>query len=302
MDILRRFLLKISYLSFLISLILFLFFGHLFYKYVTKDNMDYFVAQQTENVVELAANIEEKTEELVIDLEKKTKDLVIAAKNAQAQAIQKREERQAKQVTPLASVSSISTSESIPEYSSDTFLSTSNGADLVYYNQGNEPWGSIIYGGQDTLAKYGCGPTVLSMVLSTFLKEDITPKDTAEWAFENGYYASQSGSYHTIIPDGATAFGLDVTSLDRPSSQVILEELKQGKLIVVLMNTGAFTNQGHFLILRDYTADGQLLVADSQNLEHSNIPWDINLILNEAKYYASAGGPFWSIGPSETNS
>ncbi len=133
------------------------------------------------------------------------------------------------------------------------------------------------------------------MVLSTFTENEITPDMAAKWAFDNGHFSHNSGSYHSIIPDGAKSFGLQSKSLEKPSKEIIFDELNKGNLVVVLMNKGIFTSQGHFIILRGVTPEGKVLIADSQSLENSGQQWDIQTILDEAKYAANYGGPFWSI-------
>ncbi len=180
-------------------------------------------------------------------------------------------------------------------YESNVFLPTTATNPLVYYNQTEEPWRDALYGPNNPIGKYGCGPTSLSMVLSTLLEENYTPLYMANWAYENGYFANYSGSYHSLIPEGAEAFGLVSTSLYYPSKEDIYQELSKGNLIIVLLGRGTLTQAGHFVVLRDFTEEGEILLGDSQSLDFSTQPWDINIILDEAKYYANSGGPFWSI-------
>ena len=78
---------------------------------------------------------------------------------------------------------------------------------LCYYNQTEEPWGSQTYGPVDLIADTGCGPTVLAMVVSTLSEEAVTPKEMADWAYENGYCSIGSGSFHTLIGEGLSSFG-----------------------------------------------------------------------------------------------
>lgn len=180
-------------------------------------------------------------------------------------------------------------------FTSTTLLSTQGEHELVYYNQTAEPWRNMEYGPNNTIAKYGCGPTSMAMVLSTFLQEDITPETASRWAYNNNYFAHNSGSYHSLIPEMAEAYGLEWKSLRLPTKNDLINELNDGNLIVVLLGYGTFASAGHFVVLRDVSESGEIYMADSQSDYNSLQAWDPDLFLNEAKYYANSGGPFWSI-------
>lgn len=170
------------------------------------------------------------------------------------------------------------------------------GCNIIYYKQNDSRWADKIYGGNDTIGIYGCGPTVLAMVVSSLTEDKIKPDTMANWAYNNGYFCQGSGSYHSLIPEGATSFGLSVTNLNTPTPDVIRQELSTGKIIVALMDEGYFTSGGHFIILRSSTLDGKIMIVDPMSLENSQTPWDIDFILNESKKKANSGGPMWSIG------
>ncbi len=191
------------------------------------------------------------------------------------------------EVTPAETVS--------PEDTGKEVILKSDTLNVVYYSQTDPRWKDEIYGTANTIGVYGCGPTALAMVLSTLTDETVTPLDAAKWAYDNGHFSNNKGSYHSIIPSGAEKHGLNCESLVNPTKQTIIDELSDGKMIVVLMNKGTFTSEGHFIILRGITEDSKVLIADPKSLDNSNVPWDIDLILNEAKYTASYGGPFWAI-------
>lgn len=78
---------------------------------------------------------------------------------------------------------------------------------VVYYNQLDERWKNLPYG-TDDIGGYACGPTSMSIVVSSLTSETIDPPHMAQWAYENGYWASKSGSYHTLIPGAASSWGL----------------------------------------------------------------------------------------------
>ena len=166
---------------------------------------------------------------------------------------------------------------------------------VQYYNQLDVRWNSMPYG-TDNIGGYACGPTAMSIVISSLTEDKVDPPYMAQWAYENGYWCSQSGSYHTLIPGAARAWRLPVQGYGISSAKELREALKDGKLIVALMSKGHFTSGGHFIVLRGLTDGGKVLVADPSSYTRSLKEWDISIILNEASRSAGAGGPFWVIG------
>ena len=165
---------------------------------------------------------------------------------------------------------------------------------VVYYNQLDKRYASKPYG-TDDIGTYGCGPTCMAMVVSSLTNETVDPVEMAHWAYENGYWCSKSGSYHSLIPGAAKAWGLLVQGCGKTEGQRIVDALSQGKLVVAIMLKGHFTSSGHFIVLRG-VENGKILVADPANYTRSQQTWDLSIILNEASGRAGAGGPFWIIG------
>ena len=165
---------------------------------------------------------------------------------------------------------------------------------VVYYNQLDKRYASKPYG-TDNIGTYGCGPTCMAMVVSSLTNETVDPVEMARWAYENGYWGSRSGSYHSLIPGAAKAWGLPVQGCGKTEGQRIVDALSQGKLVVAIMLKGHFTSSGHFIVLRG-VENGKILVADPANYTRSQQAWDLSIILNEASGRAGAGGPFWIIG------
>ena len=165
---------------------------------------------------------------------------------------------------------------------------------VVYYNQLDKRYAHKPYG-TDDIGTYGCGPTCMAMVVSSLTNEMVDPGEMARWAYENGYWCSRSGSYHSLIPGAAKAWGLPVQGCGKTEGQRIVDALSQGKLVVAIMLKGHFTSSGHFIVLRG-VENGKILVADPANYTRSQQAWDLAIILNEASGRAGAGGPFWIIG------
>lgn len=168
---------------------------------------------------------------------------------------------------------------------------------LTYYNQSDARWGGYLYGGQDPLRAYGCGPTVLAMLVSSFTARTIQPPEMSDWAAANRYWSPQSGSQHSLIPEGAAAFGLRAVPFQNLTPEGVLAELASGHILVALMGPGHFTSSGHFIIIADYWSGSQVRVVDPANLERTQTPWELDVILSELSRSANAGGPVWSISP-----
>ncbi|AMJ42369.1 C39 family peptidase [Anaerotignum propionicum] len=263
--------------AFVGTYISFLFFLYLFATRVTPWDVDYFIKGVSQHASQLVLTL--KTEKAAFDAKREAAALAKALA-AEKKAAEKKESAKKKD----------------KETETDETILHSDTIDLIYYSQNDSRWKTKIYGGDNIIGVFGCGPTTLAMVVSSLTENEVTPETTAKWAFDNGHFCNNSGSYHSIIPKGAQNYGLSSKSLKSPTKETIVQELSNGKLVVVLMDRGLFTSQGHFIILRGVTPKGQVLIADSQSPENSKQTWDIQTILDEAKYSASSGGPFWSIG------
>lgn len=174
---------------------------------------------------------------------------------------------------------------------------TDGGMEVKYFNQLDSRWADEPYGyAGSTVGSSGCGPTSLSIVVSTLTNQTVIPPDMCEWAYQNGYLCQGSGSYHSLIPNGARHFGLTVEGCSASELQKIVDALSSGKLVIAIMSKGSFTTGGHFIVLRGVTADGKILVADPASKSRSEQEWDLSLICAEANKNAGSGGPFWCIG------
>jgi hypothetical protein len=174
-------------------------------------------------------------------------------------------------------------------------LLSSGSTQVVYFNQLDSRWAEILYGTSSTIGEAGCGPTALAMIVSTLTGTYHDPVEISEWSVAHGYRCEGNGSYHSLIPDGARAFGLQAEGATAKDAAKIAEALADGKLVGAIMGAGHFTSSGHFIVLRGITADGKILVADPASKSRSEKEWDFDIILNEAQKGAGAGGPFWII-------
>ena len=180
----------------------------------------------------------------------------------------------------------------------NVYLDTAMGP-MSYYNQHDSHWGSYLYGGQDTISKYGCGPTTAAMIVSAFgnVNGSITPKEMANWSASYGYFAPKSGSYHDYIPAVLSAFDLIVDSVKdgERTPEHIADLLNSGHILVALMGKGALTNGGHFIIITKQNPNGTVCIADPNSYNNTNKEWNPAQLMRELKKNYDAGGPLWSI-------
>ena len=171
---------------------------------------------------------------------------------------------------------------------------TDGGMEVMYYNQMDERWADVMYGTSSTIGQGGCGPTSMAIVVSTLTGEAHDPVELARWSVANGHRCEGNGSYHSLIPTAASAYGLSCErNLD---AQGIVDALSSRKLVVVIMSEGHFTRGGHFIVLRGVTGEGKILVADPASYGRSEQEWDLSIIMDEANKAAGSGGPYWAIG------
>ena len=182
-------------------------------------------------------------------------------------------------------------------------LDTSMGP-MYYYNQGDTRWSSYLYGGSDPMQQYGCGPTAAAMLISSFTNggEAITPVTIADWSAANGYYAPQSGSYHSLIPAVLTAYGFHVESVTDHSPQNAASLLSSGHILVALMGKGSLTQNGHFVLITKLLPDGNVSIADPNSFANSTCEWELPLLMGELKKVYDSGAPLWAVSMAASNS
>lgn len=164
--------------------------------------------------------------------------------------------------------------------------------ELAYFNQGEEPWASASFG-PDQIKGFGCGPTAMSMVVSTLSGQVVDPARMAQLAAQQGYCAPGSGSYLSVVEGMARYFGLTAQPCGEISAGELCQRLASGQLMVALMGPGHFTTGGHFIVLRGATLTGKVLVADPNSRERSLALWEPQLILDELSASRTDGAPLW---------
>lgn len=176
---------------------------------------------------------------------------------------------------------------------------------IVYYNQGDYP--NVAYG-SSTLAKSGCAPTSMAIVISTLTGQNVTPKQTGDYAAANGCYVSGAGSTHNTPNLLAAHWGLNC--YETSSLNDVKSALTSKKMVVCLI-TGTSkspgksyrdsSHGGHFMVLYGYDRNtDQVYTADcgsraKSTCVNSSVKWNINIFAS-----LDQGGvvkhSYWIIG------
>lgn len=173
-------------------------------------------------------------------------------------------------------------------------LDTSIGP-MLYYNQADSRWGNYLYGGQDPMKKYGCGPTAVAMIINSFSPAPITPVTAADWAAANGCYAPQGGSYHNLITDALSSHGIPVESVKQRTADNASSLLDNGHILIALMGKGALTDNGHFILITERLDNGNVRIADPNSYENSTKEWNLEQLMSELKQSYDSGAPLWAV-------
>lgn len=166
---------------------------------------------------------------------------------------------------------------------------------VTHYYQNDPKWKDYLYGGYDPLEKYGCGPTAVSIVISSLTSNKITPPKMADWAYQNNYWAYRSGSFHSLIPNACKNFGLNVEKLYLLDENSIRDVLEMDKLIICLMGPGHFTERGHYIVIHGMYADGTLAISDPYSKSNTKKRWKVKTIIQELSSATDNGSPIWII-------
>ena len=132
-------------------------------------------------------------------------------------------------------------------------------------------WGYEKYG-SGRIAQTGCGPTCLAMA-GYYLTGDegFNPKAMADFAAENGYYASGYGSSWTLISEGAGKLGLTVKELPLVKGKMV-DAVEAGHPVILALGKGDFTSSGHYIVLTGWV-DGAFTVNDPNSRVRSGKQW-----------------------------
>ena len=145
------------------------------------------------------------------------------------------------------------------------------GAEVPLLLQWDSRWGWTPYG-DGILADSGCGPLCLSMAALYLTKDPRwTPEKIAGLAEDHGFRVPGSGSSWTLISRGAELVGLRAEELPL-SEENMVQALEEGKLVVLVVGPGDFTDGGHFLLVTG-RREGCFTLNDPNSRENSSRLW-----------------------------
>ncbi len=110
-----------------------------------------------------------------------------------------------------------------------------------------------------------------------------------------GGYARHGGSYHNLIPDSLSAFGLQVDSVTERTAENAASLLESGHILVALMGRGSLTQNGHFIVITQLCNNGNVYIADPANYENCTKEWNLQQLMDELKRVYDHGGPLWAV-------
>ena len=143
------------------------------------------------------------------------------------------------------------------------------------YYQYDMRWGYKTYSG-NVMAVSGGGPTALSMVASYLLGNgDMNPAWMAAYSENNGY-TMEGGTSWSLMSDGATGLGIDVTPITADQDR-IERNLDVGNLVMCLMGPGDFTNTAQFIVIVGYNDEGYE-IRDPGSSARTSIRWQFDTI------------------------
>ncbi len=156
-----------------------------------------------------------------------------------------------------------------------------NCASVPYLLQWDKRWGYEDYAGS-IMALSGCGPVCLSMVAVYLLGDTaLTPSYIAEFAEKEGYATINNGTKWTLMSEGAKKLGLISEELPL-HKETMINAVKGGKPIILIMGAGDFTTSGHFIVLTDYDDEG-FTVLDPNSKTRSSQKWTYERIENQIR-------------------
>lgn len=166
---------------------------------------------------------------------------------------------------------------------------------VVYFNQTEEPWGSMPYG-TGTIGAAGCGPTSMSIVISTLTGKIVNPQTTCAFSMNNGEYVPGAGTAHSFIGNAASNWGLTCERVGKDRMDYVVQSLKEGKMVVEICEAYTITGSGsgHFIVLTGVTRDGYITIADCASRERSTKAYSVDTIKSYGRDLSA--GAFWIIG------
>lgn len=155
--------------------------------------------------------------------------------------------------------------------------------DTVFYTQYDPSWS----GHPLNIARSGCGPTSMAMVISTLTGRQVFPPEIATFALNGGHYIRGVGSSWSLFPSASREYGLNC---DFIASSYDLSAMKpyfdKGALIVF---SGRSLNGGGHIMVATGIEDNKLKLNDPASISRT--------YLEEGSRGTQAVRGVWAIYP-----
>jgi len=134
---------------------------------------------------------------------------------------------------------------------------------MVYFGQCDPKWADQPYGnpGQASICASGCGITSLAMVIDTLKNKQETPLTLAK---KYGAKYHTVGTDWSLWPVAASDYNLKMQDLGTDLNRT-RDTITAGGLVIISVNPGAFTSEGHFMVIRAIDDKGNFYLADPNN-------------------------------------
>ncbi|WAW15412.1 C39 family peptidase [Peptostreptococcus equinus] len=170
--------------------------------------------------------------------------------------------------------------------------------DVPLFLQWDRRWGYRQYGGE-MIGLSGCGPTSLAMVIRHFDdNSNVNPYDVAKYSSEKGYVSEDNTTSWKLFETGVENYGLESTDIV-PVETKLKKALDEGKILIVSVDKGIFTERGHILVIKGYNKDGEFLINDPNSIINTNKSWSFDEIKGEIKKIWGISKPGYSKSSSK---
>lgn len=158
----------------------------------------------------------------------------------------------------------------------------------VYISQNNDEFAKIPYGTANVKSS-GCGPISLTMALNYVHGNNVVSlEEVLKWAEENNMYEENAGTRWSLVRNFPNTVSVDCKEMYIENYERFKTSLSEGEVYVTTMDTGHFTDNGHFIVITEIK-DDKVSVLDSASICRSLKKWDAKLVFDESKKY------FWKI-------
>ena len=181
--------------------------------------------------------------------------------------------------------------------------------EMPLYDQYDYP--DVPYGSQragfKSVADRGCGITSLAMVASYLYQDESITPDYLATVYGDPDNKPVEGVDYGSLADIMVSVGTKHLGLDMEltySFTKVVEALEEGKVVISLQNPGCFTSvpNGHFVVFRGITEDGDILVNDPNGHTYARYPDYFANGFPQSKLWDTGSG-YWIVTVAEsTNS